>query len=106
MKGFLRACIVTLVLVGALSAGHFARPGSAAACACTVPEAGAQAVTARTVGAGRVTGGPSGVQPGAAAPPDLGLVAIALVTFVVGLTGAAGVLAISRRREPPSDDPP
>lgn len=48
--------------------------------------------------------------PGPGAPPnpnpDLGLVAIALVTFVVGLTAAAALLAFARRREQASTDPP
>lgn len=40
------------------------------------------------------------------APPDLGLVAIALATFIVGLTAVAAGLAFARRRETPLSDKP
>lgn len=59
----------------------------------------------RAFGEGTAPGTPPDIQPGTDAPPDLGLVAIALVTFVVGLTVVAAGLAFSRRREPATPDP-
>ncbi len=56
-------------------------------------------------GQGAGPGGPPDVDLAANPQPDLGLVAIALVTFVVGLTAAAAVLAFGRRRDPPTDPP-
>lgn len=64
------------------------------------------AAAVRTFGEGTTPGAPPDTDPGADAGPDLGLVAIALVTFIVGLTGVAGALAFARRREPPSPDRP
>ena len=65
-----------------------------------------QAEAAREFGAGATPGPSPGADQGDGAGPDLGLVAIALVTFVVGLTAAAAVLAFSRRREQASVDQP
>ena len=59
----------------------------------------------RAFGEGVAPRGQPEVQPRADPGPDLGLVAIALVTFVVGLTAAAAVLAFARRREQASDEP-
>jgi hypothetical protein len=56
-------------------------------------------------GEGTVPDPPPDLRPGANAGPDLGLVAIALVTFVVGLTAAAVALSFSRRRDESSADP-
>lgn len=60
----------------------------------------------RAFGEGTAPGIPPDTDPDADAGPDLGLVAIALVTFVVGLTLAAAALAFARRREQASPDPP
>jgi hypothetical protein len=60
----------------------------------------------RAFGEGVAPGPPPGTDPGAGGRPDLGLVAIALVTFVVGLTAAAAVLGFARRREKAAPEPP
>lgn len=83
-------------------------PGSCAPHALVASPEGQQLVAdaVRAFGEGTAPGVPPDIDPGADAGPDLGLVAIALVTFIVGLTAAAAVLAFARRREPPSADPP
>ncbi|HUG30508.1 MAG TPA: hypothetical protein VMQ65_08370 [Candidatus Limnocylindria bacterium] len=84
------------------------RPGSCAPHALVASPEGQQLVAAavRAFGEGTAPGVPPDIDPGADAAPDLGLVAIALVTFVVGLTAVAALLAFARRREPPPPDQP
>jgi hypothetical protein len=84
------------------------RPGSCAPYARVASPQGQQllADAVRAFGEGAAPGTPPEIPPGADAPPDLGLVAIALVTFIVGLTAVAAGLAFARRRETPPPDPP
>ena len=84
------------------------RPGSCAPYATVASPEGQQleADAVRAFGEGRTPGNPPDIEVGADAPPDLGLVAIALVTFVVGLTAVAALLAFARRREAPAAAPP
>lgn len=81
------------------------RPGSCAPHALMASPEGEVLVAAaiRAFGEGTAPG-TSGTDPVPKPGPDLGLVAIALVTFVVGLTAVAALLAFARRREPNPPD--
>lgn len=65
-----------------------------------------EADAVRAFGEGIRPGAPPDVDAETRRNPDLGLVAIGLVTFVVGLTAAAAALAFARRREQASSDQP
>lgn len=102
-----------LIMAAARTDATTLRPGSCAPYALVASPQGQQllADAVRAFGEGTAPGVPPETPPGADAPPDLGLVAIALVTFVVGLTAVAAGLAFTRRREPespgaPSANPP
>jgi hypothetical protein len=83
-------------------------PGSCSPYALVASPEGQRLVAdaVRAFGEGTAPGVPPGNAPADAPAPDLGLVAIALVTFIVGLTAAAAVLAFARRRESPEPPPP
>lgn len=95
------------LVLAATRSGTTLSPNSCSPHAVVATPEGQQLIAAavRTFGEGIAPSAPPDTGPGAQAGPDLGLVAIALVTFVVGLTGAAAILAFARRREPPSTDP-
>ncbi len=108
----LRVGLAAALLVGAVSAAKLSLPSPMVACSCMAPQHGAPALTGHegdvlvgTVGP-RATPGASPEAGPAVEQPDLGLVAIALVTFVVGLTAAAAILSFGRRRDPPPTDKP
>lgn len=96
------------LILAATRSGATLSPSSCFPHAVVATPEGQQLVAAavRTFGEGTTPGPQPGTDPRPEAGPDLGLVAIALVTFVVGLTAVAALLAFARRREPPPPDQP
>ena len=97
-----------LILAAGRTDGTTLTPNSCAPYSLVATPEGQRLVAdaVRAFGEGVAPGVPPDIDPGADPGPDLGLVAIALVTFVVGLTLAAAVLAFARGREKAARDEP